>query len=337
MGGNVFKHTHKVLRLSANSYFETVRYVKTFLDGVGRDFNLEYHDVQAMYEKQDFGDMDLVVNTNDPVIIQHFVDYLTANNYPVKRNGDVVSFLFHNFQIDLLFIPLESFDYACNYFAWNDLGNIVGRLSKKLGFKHGHSGLWYIQRDYDVIVKEYLLSSDYLTILGILGLDIDHFKRGFNNSLEMFEWAGKSPYFDPEIFKFENLNHINRVRDRKRKVYNELVYWSTEVWKPDPNVQYLSPPAKEDRREFVLNLYPEIRQPILELELELSLKRAAAQRFNGKVVMDLIPELSGKALGAFLTHFKESKEHFLAYALNASEEDIKQDILKVYQDYSQNV
>lgn len=334
MGGNVFKHTHDVVRLSADSYFETVRQVKTLLDGSSS--GLVYHDVQAMYEKADFGDMDLVVNTNDPAQIQLHSEYLSNLGYPLSRNGDVLSFLYNNFQIDLLFIPTESFDYACNYFAWNDLGNIVGRLSKKLGFKHGHSGLWYVQRDYDVVVKEYLLSSDYLTILEILGLDVEHFKRGFNNSLEMFEWAGKSPYFDPEIFKFENLNHINRVRDRKRKVYNELVKWSTEVWKPDPNVQYLTPPAKEDRREFVLNLYPEIRQPILELELELSLKRAAAQRFNGKVVMELVPELSGKSLGAFLTYFKESKPQFLAYALNASEEDIKQDILKAYQDY-QNV
>ena len=335
MGGNVFKFQYDVVRLSAESYFETVRQVKTLLDGI--QSGLAYHDVQAMYEKTDFGDMDLVVNTNDPEQIQLHSEYLSNLGYPVSRNGDVLSFLYHNFQIDLIFIPTESFDYACNYFAWNDLGNIVGRLSKKLGFKHGHSGLWYIQRDYDVVVKEYLLSADYLTILGILGLDVEHFKKGFNNSLEMFEWAGKSPYFDPEIFKFENLNHINRVRDRKRKVYNELVKWSTEVWKPDPNVTYLTPPAKEDRRAFVLNLYPEIAQPIFALELELSLQREASKKFNGKIVMELIPELSGKSLGAFLTYFKSKQVHFTAYALNATTEDIHMDILTLYQEYIKDV
>lgn len=289
-----------------------------------------------MYGKTDFGDMDLVINTNDPDVINLHSKYLSELGFPVSRNGDVLSFLHDNFQIDLLFTPVESFDYACNYYAWNDLGNVVGRLSKKLGFKHGHTGLWYIQRDLDVVVKEYLVSSDYLTILGILGLDVEQFKAGFNTSLEMFEWAGKSPYFDPEIFKFENLNHINRVRDRKRKVYNELVTWSTEVWKPDPNVTYLTPPAKEDRRAFVLNLYPEIRQPILELELELSLQRAAAVRVNGKVMMDLIPGLAGKALGGFIKYFREQKPNFIAYALNAKDEEIEQDILKLYQDYSKD-
>lgn len=332
MGGNVFKHTHKVVRLSAGTYYETVRQVKTLLDGVR--LGLEYHDVQAIYSKPDFGDMDLVVNTNSSDAILAHEDYLKNLGFPISRNGDVLSFLFHQFQIDLLFIPEESFSYACNYFAWNDLGNIVGRLSKKLGMKHGHAGLYYVQRDGDVVVKEHLLSNEYTKILEILELDIEHFKKGFNTEVEMFQWAGSSPYFDPEIFKFENLNHINRVRDRKRKTYNQLVEWCAKTYAPAQVRKDF--PEKEKRLDFVLNIFPFIKEEHDRLEKEITLKREAALKFNGKIIMELIPKLSGKDLGSFITYFKSLYPSFLEYVLNTTEEDIRAHITYHYNNWINN-
>lgn len=330
MGGNVFKNTHDVRRLEATEYFQMVEQIKTLLSTLG--LSLEYHDVQAIYSKESFGDMDVVVNTNDRNVIKLHKEFLEGLKLPVSLNGDVLSFLYESFQIDLLFIPEESYEYACNYFAWNDLGNILGRLAKKMGVKHGHAGLFYVQRDGDVVVKEHLLSNSYYTIIDLLELDREPFDKGFTTTIEMFEWVASSPYFDPEIFKFENLNHINRVRDRKRKTYNELLTWCSKFHaNTKPSKEF---PLKENRKEFVLNLFPFIANAVFQLDLEISLKRQAALKFNGKIVMQYIPDLSGKDLGAFLTYFKEKKDGFLtAYALNATEEEIKEDIISTYKEY----
>jgi hypothetical protein len=327
MGGNVFKNTHEVVRLEAASYFEYVDQIKDLLSKL--NLSLTYHAVQAIYSKESFGDMDVVVNTNSKDVMNAHEAFIKELGYPVSRNGDVLSFLYKNFQIDLLFIPEESFDYACNYFAWNDLGNILGRLAKKMGVKHGHAGLFYVQRDGDVVVKEHLLSNSYYTIIDMLELSRAPFDKGFETTLEMFEWVASSPYFDPEIFKFENLNHINRVRDRKRKTYNELLTWCEEFHSnTKPSKAF---PLKENRREFVLNLFPAIAQTVIELDIDIALNRAVAQKFNGKHVMEWIPELSGKALGAFLTYFKSGIEMYRPYILNASEEEIRADVLISYE------
>lgn len=334
MGGNVFKDTHEVVRLPKEEYFKLTEEVLSLLRKITDNYpHIEMSVVQAMYDKTDFGDMDIVINTND----RFYKDLLQMtlvqdNNLPASRNGDVVSFLYKKFQIDLIFVPTESYSYSKNYFAWNDLGNVVGRLAKKLGFKHGHNGLFYVQRDGDVVVENHALSYDYEDILKILQLDLDKFKAGFNNALEMFEWAGKSPYFDPEIFKFENLNHINKVRDRKRVVYNQLVNWCVNDYVP--TVNRIPFPDKDKRLDFVLQHFPSIKAKVDENDIRIALQRATAQKFNGRLVMQWVPELSGKKLGDFLFSYKGSKEHYSAYVLNASEEEIKQDVLEYYKSWT---
>lgn len=334
MGGNVFKDTHEVVRLPKEEYFNLSDEVLDLLGNITENYpHIEMNIIQAMYEKADFGDMDIVINTND----RFYKDLLQMTlvqdyNLPTSQNGDVVSFLYKKFQIDLIFVPTESYSYSKNYFAWNDLGNVVGRLSKKLGFKHGHEGLFYVQRDGDVVIEHHPLSYDYEDILKILQLDLDKFRTGFNNALEMFEWAGKSPYFDPEIFKFENLNHINKVRDRKRVVYNQLVQWCINDYVP-PIVR-IPFPEKEKRLEFVLQHFPSIKAKVDENDTRIALQRATAQKFNGRFVMEWLPGLSGKKLGDFLSSYKSSKEHYSAFVLNASEEEIKQDVLDYYKEWS---
>lgn len=330
MGGNIFKDEHKVVRLSSKEYFEMVEEILPLL--AKTETGVEYHPVQAVYEKSDYGDMDIIVNTDDPDIKQKHVDALTALNLPVSRNGEVISFLYKQFQIDLIFVSPISHEYSKNYFSWNDLGNLIGRLSKKLGFKHGHQGLMYVQRDGDVVLKNHMLSYDYLTIVKILELDVEKFKQGFNNTLEMFEWLSKSPYFDPEVFKFENLNHINRVRDRKRKVYNDFLNWCLSFERP-ADVVVKEPPLKHLREKFVLELFPEFKSEVYTLYLDVAIKRAVAQKFNGKVVMKLVPELSGKELGGFLEYYKQSVDMFIPYVLNVKQEELEEDILKTYQEY----
>ena len=69
-------------------------------------------------------------------------------------------------------------------------------------------------------IKEYCLSNNFEDILNILGLNTTVYKNGFDTYQEMFDFVISSPYFDKNLFLFENLNNKNRVRDKKRKTYN---------------------------------------------------------------------------------------------------------------------
>jgi hypothetical protein len=55
-----------------------------------------------------------------------------------------------------------------------------------------------------------------------------------------------------------------------------------------------------------------------------------SSKFNGKILMDLYPELKGKSLGDAITGFKRHIGDFREYALNTSKEDILKDFKVFY-------
>ena len=52
--------------------------------------------------------------------------------------------------------------------------------------------------------------------------------------------------------------------------------------------------------------------------------------------MELIPKLSGKDLGSFITYFKSLYPSFLEYVLNTPEEDIRNHITYHYNNWINN-
>ena len=297
--------------------------------------NKELHVTQAIRSKEDFGDMDVIVKgSSKRVEVENF---LTSSNYPFVKNGDVTSFLFKSFQIDLIFTNEDHYEYSCNYFDWNDLGNLVGRISKQLGFKHGHDGLYYVLRNDDRIIKEFLLSTSYLDIIYILGLDKLKFKQGFDSYEDLFEFILASPYFNPEIFKLENLNNINRVRDRKRKTYNLfLKYIENKTYNKLDGFQRKL--TYEEKEKFVFRrfskIYPEVRKLTLQVELENKIK----EKINGRIIMQLAPSAKGERVGEYIKAIKERRPDLYSEAvLNYTEEEISLGILTAILDHNKEV
>ena len=326
MGGNVFINTHNVVRLNKEDYNRYVNEISEHLHNIGIK---TFFPTQAIKDKEDFGDMDIIVSSTAET--KSLALTWLHNFYPYQSNGEVVSFLYKSFQIDLIFIAEKSYNYACNYFSHNDLGNLLGRMAKQLGFKHGHEGLYYVQRDGDATLKEHLLSTNYLDILNILGLDKLKFMKGFDTYQDLFDFVMSSPYYNPEIFKLENLNNINRVRDRKRKTYNMFLQYSREREHLYPSVPKLT---KEERTEFVFNLYPKIRKEAEILQSEYDLKKLIASKTNGNFLMELIPELKGKELGQFIFYLKNNSiQLYSATVLTLSVEEIKDLVLSHYKEY----
>ena len=297
--------------------------------------NKELHVTQAIRSKEDFGDMDVIVKgSSKRVEVENF---LTSSNYPFVKNGDVTSFLYKSFQIDLIFTNEDHYEYSCNYFDWNDLGNLVGRISKQLGFKHGHDGLYYVLRNDDRIIKEFLLSTSYLDIIHILGLDKLKFKQGFDSYEDLFEFVLSSPYFNPEIFKLENLNNINRVRDRKRKNYNLfLKYIEDKTYNKSDGFQREL--TYEEKEKFVFKHFPKIYPEVVELKFKTELENQIKERINGRIIMQLVPSAKGERVGEYIKAIKERRpDLYSKEVLEMTEEEIHLGILTAISEHNKEV
>lgn len=324
MGGNIWKE--QSVRLELKDYLIVLQEVKALLEEhIVLDKN-EIKEIAYIKNKADFGDLDLLLTSR----FEHktfLIKYLENSEMLYKVNGDVVSFLYKNFQVDIIFVNASDILYAKNYFSWNDAGNLVGRMIKQLGFKHGHNGLYYINRQDTQVLSETCVSKDYLDALRILKLDTSLFLKGFDTKEQLFNWVIASPYFNKDIFKFENLNHTNKVRDRKRATYNDFLKYLETL--PDKTFNY-----KFDRQSIAVYHYPFLAD-VLTSDLKRSEDNLKIKGvFNGEVFTKLL-NIYDKPLGAFIKYFKSkySSEYLLMMADTKTNEEISDFILAVYLTY----
>ena len=304
MGGNVFTdylnqkdQTFVGRRLETEDYPSALYAVKAILDKIG----VSYVTIDFVREKESHGDLDILVERHKDISVHDITTILLNEGFKVSQNSThIISFLLLTFQVDLIFIDSDSIDYARNYFSWNDLGNLIGRISKQVGLQHGHDGLYYIQRSDDTrVLKKHKLSTDYLDILTILELDIPKFKQGFDTYVEMFQWVSASPYFIPSLFSFENLNNRNRVRDRKRVIYNMFLNWiSTQEFNKQPRII-------EDKLAFISKFYPDLKSDCEKVDIAANQLKLLRAKLDINFIMDLTG-LSGSELGVFLSQFKRT-------------------------------
>ena len=314
MGGNVFEGTR---RYSKEEYLSAQDKWVNYLSD-----QFTVGTLSIVKEKETFGDLDLVVTGNKEKLIE-----ILINHYPLFINGNIISIKDNDFQVDLILVPEISFKYSIHYFGCQDLGNLLGRLIKQYGFKHGWNGLYYVQRNGDHVVQEHLLSTRYLDIINILGLDRYKFLCGFNSYEDMFDWLVKSPLFISSIFKYENLNHTNRVRDRKRKVYNLFLDYIDKLDDSIKNKE-TTKLSEEEKRSFVFSKFPKLALEVERLDKEIEIHNITKLKFNGELVKSLTG-LSGVPLGDFIKLFKSNYND--NWIFNTSQYEINLLIKKIYQ------
>lgn len=220
------------------------------------------------------------------------------------KNGNVISFEFSKHQIDLILTPEKYYQSSLNYFAYNDLGNLVGRIAHKLGFKYGHKGLVYVLREGDKVIGEIEVTQDQNEIMKFLGFD--SVKTEFETLEEIFEYVSSSKYFDPDIYLLHNRNHVSRVRDAKRETYNKFLKWCEEH--PEKKKYTFDEAVKEYfkmvRLEEAFYLFVGFGKTYDILIKENEYNKKVKALFNGEIVSKLTG-LSGKELGAFMKYVKE--------------------------------
>lgn len=295
--------------------------------------------IPAYRAKPDFGDCDILISSTgyDPNVA---ADALSATE--VVRNGPVTSVGVQVgnstadpvFQVDLIAIADDSFDYALGYFSFNDLGNLIGRTAHKAGLAHKHDGLCYYVRDDDNKLREIYLTRNHDIALEFLGYEPQRFHQGFETLVDIFKYVAGSRYFNSDIFLLENRNATSRIRDRKRFTYTEFLKWC-EARPNLPRFDY--PEHKEAWLPRINEHFPQFGQAYEQAMADLARQKAAKARFNGEYVAQLTG-LEGKALGALMARFKDSftsMDERLDFVLSCSPEELATRVLAARDTLSQ--
>lgn len=263
---------------------------------------------ESFLDKEDYGDIDFVVPF--PIFDKEKVKQIfNINDDDISINTSVVSINYMGVQCDLCFHPEEDVLTAYQYMRNSDCSNMVGCLCRdSLGYRLTHKGLVYpVKFAQDDALGEVLVSKNFRKILEFCDLNYDEWLEGFKNPEELFHWITQSKYFNAEAFKFENLNHENRTRNRKRKVYAEFVEWLLNKTF-DNHVPTIN--KQEHLFRGMFHFYEEVmflsnwtHQIQLLIDQRYIWERSR-NIFNGSVIQELTGT-SGPMLGKILRDFSE--------------------------------
>lgn len=260
MGGNATKH-FGTQRVNKQKFEQCCNMLNNMLQQYVIEQNLQTKEkfcvIESYHDKQDFGDIDFL-STIDRQIFEKLVEKTENINIVAKAEQFSYAIEFKLASDELVFVQvdyiksnLEDFDFSKNFFAFNDLGNLIGRIAAQAGFSFGFDGLKrkiYVDNRGDIINDLYsneisvtslvenarlfknelnrailktsiIVTKDFDNALKFLGFDVERFKQGFNNMNEVFEFVVSSTFFNKDAFLFENRNHKARARDKKRSNY----------------------------------------------------------------------------------------------------------------------
>lgn len=295
-------------------------------------------EIPSYSSKDTFGDLDILFTNRDK---NTFDKVLKLFGDPVHyHNTDVLSFLYANLQVDLISMNPENYHTAKVYYSYNDLGNLMGKIYHKFGLKYGHQGLVMPLRDEDNSSHKFsdmIISKNPDKIFEFIGLSYSKFLHGFYNLEDIFKFVISSPFFDPDIFSFENMNNAARVRDKKRSTYNAFLEYVKDL------NQIPRPEWKEDKSEYLNNIFgffPEAYQTYQKELILFEEHKSMQEKFNGTKVREWLevayPKeeiVEGVEFGHFMKYVlqhigqDETKKNWI---LNISEDDMRYRVINWY-------
>ena len=305
----------------------------------------------AIRQKETHGDLDILIGVDEgdstpsrtyhdiewdnPIIDDgrrfNNIDFFEKlSGYKPHVNSNVISFPYMGFQIDVTFFPKKDFWSALNYNSWGDTSNLLGRVFHKKGLHLSHIGLsfWIRQgmfdnnitwSDNDHIYEKVVLTRDMKTICELGGFDYAKWKAGFDTNEDVYNFVAESKFFKKELFAFENLNNVNRVRNAKRIMYKGFVDW-LDVKNPDEShkAEFL------DKSTYALiyqGKFPHLRDAISKYYFEYNVTKCLKSKLNGRIVMDVLGIEDGKMVGQIMSAIK--KEFTTMELLGKTESEIK--------------
>jgi hypothetical protein len=251
----------------------------------------------------------------------------------IHNNGGVYSFDYEKFQVDFIPIKEDKWEIAQIYYSYDPLGNIMGKTFHKFGLSYGWDGLFYKYRNFrGTNSANILLTTDARRIFDFGGYDYERYLKGFDTLEEIFEFAIDSTNFDAEMFKIENLKSIDKKRNRKRGSYHLFLQYLK-----DNNIE-IKKDFDPDKSKYIVAIdyfFPEVklREKIEELQDKDRVDSYISQKFNGDIVMQWLPNIKGKELGAAMTKFKNhfaSEASFKTFVIDCDSETIRRNFMRIY-------
>lgn len=334
-------------RALASIGIETVRLNKEDFSIVSQIIESEFnelgwytHIVKSYENKETFGYLDILLLNNNPELTNKLKTDIEKvfHTRGIVKNANVNSFEYKNFQIDAIVINPEDWETSIGFFDYDPSGNIMGKVAHKFGLKYGAAGLVYPYRtETSHIMKDIIISKDNFDIFSFLGYDYSEYLQGFNNLEDIFIYLTNGAYFDPFIFKYENLNHIDKKRNRKRSSYNEFLEYINlkgihindgVIW--EDKLLYL---------DYINKFFPNSNflQQYFELKYKEKIHNTMSDKFNGDLIMGLFPDLYGKLLGKFITEFKSQYVFFDEFIIQNDIETIKKHLMEHYKKNYNNI
>ena len=315
MGGNALKY-HGARRFAKEEYVSLSKEVLDKLEEALPGAN--FVEIPYYSQKEDFGDMDLLCLPLDPEdyeLIHNVLDSEVS-----VRNSEVLSILYKGLQIDIIPKPEEEFMTSWFYYSFNDLGNLLGKIFHKFGLKYGHRGLTLPLRDGDHQFDEVLVSRSTGEIMEFIGLDPHRFWKGFKTLEEVYEFVESSPYCTPSIYALENLNSVDRIRDRKRSTYQGFL--ARMQGKPE---KFVFEKDKSKYLEKIWEYFPEAEDRYEKALKQLAYRRECNAKFNGELVMEWTG-LQGVELGHLMKKLKGRINPGIL-----SKEEIEKMVMEIYE------
>lgn len=296
MGGSALKHLNS-RRLEKKDYEALATHIQHELEPATQICHL----IPSYHEKSDFVGMDiLIVSLTDTGTLANFVRE-TFQPKELINNGDVLSFDYDGFQIDLISSPAEQFDISLFYYSFGDLNNLVGRIANRMGLKFGHRGLFLPVTFNTTHWQDIYLSTNPEQIYKFLGYSYPRFLEGFSNPTAIFQFVASSTYFSREVFYVES--HKNRLRHRKRTIVQQFKLWLASLDPRTPEHQW-----DEDSTCYVskaLKFFNK-EQEWHDCMAHIEKCRKVHEKFNGAIVERIAGE-KGRSLGELMTRLKQSR------------------------------
>ena len=346
MGGKALRrYGIETERKSSKEFFELAAKISAQLSfglGITNTIPVEFKysptitatSVRCYRTKQDHGDLDVLLKIDHDFHNKNvnLKDYIKEHFNPkvIHNNGGVLSFDYDNFQIDFIPIRESNWEIAQVYFSYDPLGNAMGKTFHKLNLSYGWDGLKYKYRNFNGRNShDIIISKDPRKIFEFGGYNYNRYLEGFNTIEEIFDFIVDGDFFDAEMFKMGNLNHLDRKRNRKRGSYHKFL----EYIEKNASNKLFDFKKKSEYLPLINETFPEtdLINKINKLDEKDKINKQLSEKLNGRLIMEWIPSLKDKALGDVIREFRNFHGNkYEETVLKQSSEELKNYFLNYY-------
>jgi hypothetical protein len=310
MGGHALK-TVITIRKNKSEYDEIKDKVSNLLksQGIIIDF------IPELSDKESFGDLDVLWSSlhNQNIIMRDIVIELFSPK-EIVINGDVISFDFENFQIDI--IMCKNIEFAKLYFSYGDFGGLMGKITKKYNMTFGHNGFFLENDNYSL-----LLTKEPNEFCKFVAIDFEKW-LSIKTKEDLFELIKTSRLYKPEFFS--SGNHQHRKRIKNRPLYIEFL-------------KYIGVNGVEENDDSTDEVEDKVLQEALDYfhkheELE-SINKAIEKakvihdKFNGNMLKEM--GYNGIQIGIIIKKFKSEHPDFDEWIYSSTNETIMDSLNKI--------